>query len=186
MKLEYENIGMVDGDAIIKELLEWQSELDNSLGEEAIYAALETVIDIVVANILADIVVLMLKMEQEFTLFEPYGLNKYRNFLSAPTCECGCGTKVKLILHNSQELFNFAEKVLEEHGCSESAIFAIDINGNMWVITYFPELDEDEPFSVLKMDESYMDFFAECDAEFRFCCYGLLVERKKCQWEIIE
>ena len=52
MKLQYENIGLVDGDAIIAELLEWQQELDSSRlwDDQAVYSALDTVIDIIVDN----------------------------------------------------------------------------------------------------------------------------------------
>ena len=27
--------------------------------------------------------------------FEAYGLNSFRNFMSAPECECGCGKNVQ-------------------------------------------------------------------------------------------
>lgn len=37
--------------------------------------------------------------------FEGYGLNKFRNFLAEPECDCGCGVKGSLILEDVQDLF---------------------------------------------------------------------------------
>ena len=122
---------------------------------------------------------------QEFSLFEPYGLNKFRNFLSSPTCDCGCGGKGYLQLPTNKDLFEFAADMLDEYGCLKSAVFAIDCSGKMWAVLYIPE-DEEDPFKLLSSHESYIDFFAECDAEFRLCCYALLIEREKGSWEIIE
>lgn len=123
---------------------------------------------------------------QEFSLFEPYGLNKFRNFLSSPTCKCGCGGKSYIQLLTDEDLCDFAASVLEGNNCSESCVFAIDHIGKMWAIVYMPEENEDEPFAIFSPHESYIDFFAECDAEFRLCCYALLIEREKGSWEIIE
>lgn len=44
-----ENLGMVDGQAIVDELQAWQDELtDNNIEDAIVYATLDTVIDIVV------------------------------------------------------------------------------------------------------------------------------------------
>lgn len=126
-------------------------------------------------------------MKQEFSLYEPYGLNKYRNFLSSPLSNVyGFGLKKMLQLESEQDVFDFASMALAEHDCPESAVFTINCKGEMAIVMYFPNQDEEEPFAIMKARQSYMDFFAECDAEFRFCCYALLVEREKGSWEIIE
>ena len=46
--------------------------------------------------------------------FGAYGLDKEKNFMQAPTCECGCGGKGVLLINDRKELFGFIYNVLME------------------------------------------------------------------------
>ena len=37
--------------------------------------------------------------------FGAYGLDKEKNFMQAPTCECGCGSKGVLLIDDQKDLF---------------------------------------------------------------------------------
>ena len=39
--------------------------------------------------------------------FGAYGLDKEKNSMQAPTCECGCGSKGVLLIDNRKDLFRF-------------------------------------------------------------------------------
>lgn len=43
-----------------------------------------------------------------------------------------------------------------------------------------------DPVFFFKPEESYIDFFKECDDEFKLHCYGLVIEIKPGSWKIIE
>lgn len=135
--------------------------------------------------------------------FGAYGLNKYRNFLVAPECDCGCGSDdVSLMLKNRKDMFNFMADMLLEHGCLNGALFAIGYDDHMYAAIvnenafmdeeeiedgYEEELeDEEDPIIFLGFDGINMDFFAEIDSEFRCCCYGLIIETAPGKWKIIK
>ena len=75
--------------------------------------------------------------------FGAYGLDKDKNFLCAPVCECGCGEKAVLLLDN-QNLFSFMFNVLMENECNHCAIFAHAFDGNMYAALKVENKD-DEP-----------------------------------------
>lgn len=128
--------------------------------------------------------------------FAGYGLNKFRNFLSAPVCDCGCGGKASLLLKNREELFGFMNAVLMDNECNCCAIFAHAYDGNMYVaikcISDEEELDtldfteDDMPIKFFGAKDDYLEFFQEWDGEVGFHCYGLMIETKKGEWKIIE
>ena len=122
--------------------------------------------------------------------FAGYGLNKFKNFISTPECDCGCGSKGKLLIKENEELFGFMNAVLMENECDCCAIFAHAYDENMYVaikcIYDDEELDEDETpvkFFGVKND---MDFFQGIDAQIGLHCYGLMIETKQGEWKIIE
>lgn len=103
------------------------------------------------------------------------------------------------------------EDILIENGCPDGAIFAISYDNYMYVgKADFPidmflseeeieELIEDGEITQEKIDEQNesiiqiirnkkidMDFFADIDGIFRFCCYGLIIETAPGEWKIIE
>ena len=126
--------------------------------------------------------------------FRVRGLNKYRNILSAPSCECGCGGKGKLIINKLQELYDLCAAALFDNGCGNSAIFLEHRSGKMEIVychvVYDEETEEpDLEISTLSPKKGTIqdnDFFSMFDAEERLHCYGLIIERDKGQWEICE
>lgn len=124
--------------------------------------------------------------------FAARGLNKYRNFLSAPDCDCGCGGKGWPVFDTNEDLYDFCSEVLEDHGCHNSAIFLIHMNGEMEIVHGHIEWDEDteeESYTVSLLSSEVdmpADTFARIDADLRLCCYGLIIERDNNMWEICE
>ena len=72
----------------------------------------------------------MIKFRPEW--FGAYGLDKDKNFLQAPLCECGCGEKANLVLEDIKELFQFMNMMLMENDCNHCAIFAYAFDGCMY------------------------------------------------------
>ena len=127
--------------------------------------------------------------------FESYGLNKFRNFLAAPECECGCGHKGHLILEDEEALFGFMYDMLSDIECSRAAIFAHAYDDKMYAAIkvmdddydFDEEYDPDEnPIKFFGINDTDMDFFREWDGEIRLCCYGLMIQRHDGNWDIIE
>jgi hypothetical protein len=123
--------------------------------------------------------------------FAAYGLNKYRNFLSAPDCDCGCGGKGNLVLKTREELFGFFNTMLSENDCDQCAIFAYGFDGQLYAGLKYVTWDEENntekvEMTVLSTDEENLEFFQEVDAEFGLHCYGLIIETKNGEWKIIE
>lgn len=89
--------------------------------------------------------------------FEPYGLNKYRNFIDSRTS--------LPIIEDREDLIDLCYQIMENSTCDNCAIF----------IHYA----DDQVCVVLEDDYYYgdsIDFFAQVDAELRLCCYALLME----------
>lgn len=128
--------------------------------------------------------------------FEAYGLNSYRNFLSAPDCECGCGGKMQPVIDNEDELFQFMYMMLADNDCTNCAIFAHGYNDTMYAtiktgdIKAFDNEEEpnqkDDPVDFYGIEETDMNFFKEFDAEFCLHCYGLLIQGADGAWTIVE
>lgn len=143
--------------------------------------------------------------------FAGYGLNKFKNFMKAPDCECGCGGKCGLLFDNNEDLFGFMNEMLLDNGCNCSAIFAHSYDDKLYAAIMcvdddYEEYEEDDdiddldfkdedadeiseddsPVKFFETDDEYLEFFQECDAELTLHCYALMIETKKGQWEIIE
>lgn len=124
--------------------------------------------------------------------FKNYGLNKFRNFLKAPPCDCGCGGKAQPVLHSTKELFHFCYEMLAYNECCQCAIFAHGNDGKMWAIVKLDEVDldieydtEECPVKFFGIEEYDPDFFSKFDAEFELHCYGLMIQDKDV-WRIVE
>lgn len=120
--------------------------------------------------------------------FGAYGLDKEKNFLQAPECECGCGGKCSILLKTKEELLNFMIDMLEENDCTHCAMFAHALSGKMYAAVKSRKLDieTNEPVLCFMADNTNMKFFKNWDKELRFHWYGLIIEIKKGQWKIIE
>lgn len=120
--------------------------------------------------------------------FEAYGLNSFRNFLTAPECDCGCGGKCSLILKDNKDLFGFMNSMLADHECNQCAIFAHTCNDEMFAAVklddvegYDEENAEEYPIKFLGIKETDMTFFKELDAEFGLHCW---ITYSECQGQL--
>ena len=125
----------------------------------------------------------MIKFRPEW--FGAYGLDKNKNFLQAPLCECGCGEKMSLVLETNKDLFQFMNVMLIENDCNHCGIFAYAFDGSMYVALKV-ENETDDPVLFFQIKESDLGFFREWDDELELHCYGLIIETRKGLWKIIE
>ena len=117
--------------------------------------------------------------------FGAYGLDKNKNFLQAPLCECGCGEKMSLVLEDIKDLFQFMNVMLIANDCNHCGIFAYAFDGSMYTAL---KVDNETDDSVLffQIKESDLGFFREWDDELELHCYGLIIETQRGLWKIIE
>lgn len=125
----------------------------------------------------------MIKFRPEW--FGAYGLDKNKNFLQAPLCECGCGEKMSLVLEDIKDLFQFMSMTLMENDCNYCGIFAYAFDGSMYTALKI-ENETDDPVLFFQIKESDLGFFREWDDELELHCYGLIIETRKGLWKIIE
>ena len=125
----------------------------------------------------------MIKFRPEW--FSAYGLDKDKNFLQAPLCECGCGEKMNLVLESNKDLFQFMNAMLIENDCNHCAIFAYAFDGSMYTALKV-ENETDDPVLFFQIQESDLGFFREWDDELGLHCYGLIIETRNRLWKIIE
>ena len=125
----------------------------------------------------------MIKFRPEW--FSAYGLDKNKNFLQSPLCECGCGEKMSLVLEDIKDLFQFMYAMLMENDCNHCGIFAYAFDGSMYAALKV-ENETDDPVLFFQIKESNLGFFREWDDELELHCYGLIIETRKGLWKIIE
>jgi hypothetical protein len=121
--------------------------------------------------------------------FSAYGLDKEKNFLQSPVCECecGCGGKCVILLDDFDALTGFAVNVLMENDCDHCAIFTHGIDDKLYAFVKMLDEDDEIVISYIMCDEGAdFGFFKSIDDEFEFHCYGLLIETQIGQWKIIE
>lgn len=97
--------------------------------------------------------------------FSAYGLNKFRNFL-LPLQE--------IELNSSEEILNWAADALFDNECDNSAVF-IHLMNNIGIIIIYSGLNK---VDVIVSEEEIEPntFFSSFDGDYRFCCYGILIE----------
>lgn len=103
--------------------------------------------------------------------FEPYGLNKYRNFLDED-----------YFILSDDGIINYCAEKLDDEIFS-SAIFIHRYDERMWMIM-FDEIED--KYSVMEANMPSMDFFGLCDAQYRFFQYGLIFEVRPHVWKVID
>ena len=123
--------------------------------------------------------------------FAMRGLNKYRNILTAPDCDCGCGGKGNLFFESRDELIGFCGSLLMDIDCDNCAIFLVHNDGLQEMILKSLEWDEEDKdvypqISSLTSKLNQADLFAEMDAEFGLHCYGMMIEQDDNVWAICE
>ena len=120
--------------------------------------------------------------------FAGYGLDKNKNFLQAPKCECGCGGSCSVLLKNREELFSLMYDLLEDNECDCCAVFAHSYDENFYVAIKTDVMIDDEDDEPIKFFgiENDLDFFRDWADNVGLHCYGLLIEHKRGSWKIIE
>ena len=98
--------------------------------------------------------------------FSGYGLNKFKNFLQAPECDC-CA----IFAHS------YDNKMYAGIKCVE-----YDEDGEI----INDDSEDETPVKFFAVDDDYYEFFQELDADIGLHCYGLIIETNKGQWKIIE
>lgn len=118
--------------------------------------------------------------------FEAYGLDKRKNMLQSPKCDCGCDGKMKILLKDIDAVSDFATTMLFENDCCHCAIFVHCLDGKMY--TFMKILDENEEVRIYKtsIDKTEMNFFQLINEDYEFHCYGLLIETNNGEWAIVE
>lgn len=109
-----------------------------------------------------------------------YGLNRYRSFMAAPECECGCGERGYMLLSDHEAVAEFCVTVLSEHECPDSAVFAVFNDGHYEAFVK----TSDEKEKIIDIGSNDLHMFSEIDGQFRLCCYNLIIEEKPGQWMI--
>ena len=134
------------------------------------------------------------KYQYKVDEFAMRSLNKYKNFLTAPDCECGCGDKSMTILEDD-DVYDFCGCVLSDIECDNCAIFLVHKDGKQEIVhkhIIWDEDTDDEEVSIdvlstkNKKDDLEIDFFAKVDAMLQFHHYALLLERDNNVWDICE
>lgn len=121
--------------------------------------------------------------------FGMYGLNIDKNFLSAPECECGCGSKGRLVLNTDQDVRDFCGEILYDSECNHCAICVIPVEKQPFIAIKY--LTEDmEPavniFAYSHDDGESTSLFRDFDNEFHFHQIGMIAENGIGLWDIIE
>lgn len=113
------------------------------------------------------------------------GLDKVKNFLVSPQCECGCGGKAYLILKNKNEVTDLACQLVEDNDCNCCAVFVILADNSMvFAYRHGENIDDISVYETNKI-EDYSDIGKIAD-ELELHCYGLIVHVKENQYSIIE
>ncbi len=114
-----------------------------------------------------------------------YSLNRHRNFLKAPVCECGCGQKMYLQLEDEIAVVDFCLEMLAESECEHPGMFAVFQDGVYMALTIIYD-EEEEDLKIFMGKKRDMHFFSEFDADFCLHCYGLICEVRPGEWMIQE
>lgn len=117
--------------------------------------------------------------------FHMCGLDKEKNFLESPKCECGCGEKTYLILNSKEEATDLAWQLLVDNDCNCCAVFVIlEDNSMMFAYRHGENIDNISVYETNKI-EDYSDIGKIAD-ELELHCYGLIAHVKENQYSIIE
>lgn len=119
--------------------------------------------------------------------FADCGLDIENNILQAPTCDCGCGNYMNIILEDKQDVANFIGTMLEETECNWSALFVL-LQDNSLMFGFKIDEDEIKIMELKSKDENEMnvDIVRDLHSFYDFHCYGLIEqERDKESFRIV-
>lgn len=115
------------------------------------------------------------------TTFAYYGLDKTKNFLHAPTCQCGCGRRVNILL-TDKDVPGFIYELLEEYECDCCAIFAVKLDNT---VVMGIKIDGDIEVYNCTFDGDKMELFEVFQLDMEFHCYGLVEQIGEKEYRII-
>lgn len=118
--------------------------------------------------------------------FDMCGLDKDKNFLQAPLCECGCGNYMDLCAYDD-EIDDLCKSMLAMNDSDYCGIFAITSRNSclFFVKTYD---DEEEDVVIGTFEKETLDDYKELgwiENQLHLDCYGLLVYRKPGSYRIV-
>lgn len=117
--------------------------------------------------------------------FAAYGLNRKRNFLQPPKCDCE--HDAFLCLRDEEDVRDFCTDMLMEHTCPEAAVFCSFKDGRYMAVVKQPdELDEGQSILFAIKPAKDREMFSDIDSEFRLCCYGMITEVNPGEWRVEE
>ena len=116
--------------------------------------------------------------------FAAYGLNRKRNFLKAPVCDCK--EDAYLYLAELDDVKDWCIEVLSTYGCDEVAVFCVFKDGRYTAFVKQPDVEDEGLIYIHVKPTKAHDMFASLDAEFRLCCYGMITELEDGIWRVEE
>lgn len=108
--------------------------------------------------------------------YATYGLNRYRSLFSEVRSN-------KIEFEDPDDVYLFAQGVLDACSCRNSAVFMIHFDNSMSAAVINPE---EETMDVYGIEDLNLDYFASIDADLRLCCYGLMIETLPGEWKLIK
>lgn len=118
--------------------------------------------------------------------FDMCGLDKEKNFLQAPICECGCGDYMDICAYDD-EIADICEQLVEVNDCNHCGVFAITSrNRSIFVLKMYDDEEDDIVINVYQRNaiDDYKDIGKIAD-ELGLHCYGLLVYKKPGLYRIV-
>ena len=89
--------------------------------------------------------------------FHMCGLDKEKNFLISPQCECGCGGKTYIILNTKEEITNLEWQLVADNDCNCCAVFVIlEDNSMVFAYRHGEDIDDISVYETNKI-EDYSD-----------------------------
>ena len=113
--------------------------------------------------------------------FAYYGLDKSKNFLEAPVCECGCGSRANIILETDDDICGFMHTMLEEWDCDHCAIFTVKNNDEVLMGV---KLSDGIKCYKCKAD-GHRNLFKDIQDDFGSHCYGILEQADETSYKIL-
>lgn len=118
--------------------------------------------------------------------FDMCELDKEKNFLQAPICECGCGGYMDICAYDD-EIADICEQLVEVNDCNHCGVFAITSRNNCVFVLkmYDDETDEVVINAFQKYAISDYGDIGKIANELELHCYGLLVCKKPGLYRIV-
>lgn len=119
--------------------------------------------------------------------FKDFGLDAELNFLESPLCECGCGSRLDIILKSNEDIRDFIVGMISENECNQCAVFVLKKDDTM--LFGFSQENDDE----IQTYEAKFDFeddvlnydISELINTIHAHMYGILIEKEPGLFKIL-